>query len=425
MTFFVPVAIVLIVMCLAGSFMLSLAEASLLAVSRHEMNREARRGDRAARLVLQITERSDFVSVVIVGATVLNLAIANLMTQVVRHYVGPGTGLVGALPHVAMLAVILVLAELWPKTYGSMRAGASARAMAGVMHRLIRLLAPMVSLMDWVSNGVMRLFGLGTEYHRSFATPGEIQAAVDMGEEEGIVEPEEGEMLDNVIELSEQTVKDVMVARVDIMAAPESMSVEEIVPLAIESGFSRIPVYADSIDHITGVVYVNDIIVQLSQENMATTLGEISRTAVLVPESKRLDEMFSELRQRKVHIAIVIDEFGATEGLVTIEDILEELVGDIEDEHDPVDEDIVIVNEREAIATGKTRLEEINAALGIDLSTEVHDTIGGLLAGMAGRVPQDGEVLTALGVRFEIEDSDDQYLERVRVIAPADQEAEE
>jgi CBS domain containing-hemolysin-like protein len=100
-------------------------------------------------------------------------------------------------------------------------------------------------------------------------------------------------------------------------------------------------------------------------------------------------------------------------------------VGDIEDEHDPVDEDIVIVNEREAIATGKTRLEEINAALGIDLSTEVHDTIGGLIAGMAGRVPQDGEVLTALGVRFEIEDSDDQYLERVRVIVPADQEAEE
>jgi CBS domain containing-hemolysin-like protein len=258
MTVFVPIAVVLIVLCLAGNFVMSLAEASLLAVSRHEMNRAARRGDRAARLVLEITERSDFVNVAIVGATVLNLAMANLMTQVVRHYVGPRTGLVGALPHVAMLAVILVLAELWPKTYGSMRAGPSARAMAGVMHRLIRLLAPMVSAMNWVSNGVMRLFGLGTEYHRSFATPGEIQAAVDMGEEEGIVEPAGGKMLDNVIELSEQTVKDVMVARVDIMAAPESMSVEEIVPLAIESGFSRIPVYADSIDHITGVVYVND-----------------------------------------------------------------------------------------------------------------------------------------------------------------------
>ncbi len=425
MTSFVPIAGVLILLCLAGSFVLSLAEASLLAVSRHEMNRAARRGDRAARLVLQITDRSDFVSVVIVGATVLNLIIANLMTQLVHHYVEPGSGLMGALPHVVMLAVILMLAELWPKTYGSMRASPSARAVAGVMHHLIRLLAPMVAVMDWVSCGVMRLFGLGTEHHRSFATPGEIQTAVDMGEEEGIVEPEGGKMLDNVIELSEQTVKDIMVARVDIVSAPGNMSVEEIVPLAIESGFSRIPVYADSIDHITGVVYVNDIILQMSQGNMATTLDEISRTAVLVPESKRLDEMFSELRHRKVHIAVVIDEFGATEGLVTIEDILEELVGDIEDEHDPVDEDIEIVDEREAIVTGKTRLEEINEALGIDLSTEDHDTVGGLLAGMAGRVPHDGEVLMASGVRFEIEDSDDQYLERVRVIAPADQEADE
>ena len=425
MTVFVAVAIVLMALCLVGSFGLSLAEASLLAVSRHEMQRAARRGDRAARLVMQITERSDFVSVVIVGATVLNITIANLMTQVVRHYLGSEGGVTEWLPHVATLAAILVLAELWPKTYGSMRAAPSARAVAGVMHWLIHLLGPMVLLMDWISSGVMRLFGIAPGHRRRFVTSEEIRAAADIGEEEGIVEPEEGEMLDNVMELGERAVRDIMVPRVDIVAAPQEMRVEELVELAVASGYSRIPIYAESIDHITGVVYVNDVIVRLSRGEKDIPLSEIARTPLLAPESKRLDEMLSELRLKKVHMAILIDEFGGTEGLVTIEDILEELVGEIEDEHDPLDEEIELVGEREALATGKTRLEEINEALGIDLPTYSHDTIGGFLAGMAGRVPREGEVLTAAGVRFVVEDSDDQYVERVRVIAPAGREDED
>ncbi len=425
MTIFVAGAIVVMVLCLAGSFVLSLAEASLLAVSRHQMDRAARRGDKKARLVMQITERSDFVSVVIVGATVLNLTIANLMTQVVHHYVGEDAGMAAAVPHVITLASILVLAELWPKTYGAMRAAPSARAISGVMHQLIRLLAPMVRFMDWVSSGVMRLFGLDASHRRHSVTSAEIRAAADLGEEEGSVEPEEGEMLDNVMQLGERAARDIMVPRVDIVAALETMTVEEIVTVAIGSGFSRIPIYSESIDHVTGVVYVNDVILQLARGNGETLLGEIARTAVLVPESKRLDQLLAELRQQQVHIAIVIDEFGGTEGLVTIEDILEELVGEIEDEHDPQETTIELISDVEATVNGKTRLEEINETLGIDLSTQDHDTVGGFLSGMAGRVPTEGEVFTASGVRFVVEDSDDQYVDRVRVIAPASQEAED
>jgi len=424
MTIFVAVAIALMVLCVTGSFILSLAEAALLAVSRHEMERAARRGDRSARLVLQITERADFVSVVIVGATVLNITIANLMTQVVRHFVGEHGGVSEFLPHALTLAGILVLAELLPKTYGSMRAAPSARAVAGIMDRSIRLLAPMVAVMDWISSGIMRLFGIEPRRHRRFITSDEIRAAADIGEEEGVFEPEEGQMLDNVIELSQRTVRDIMVPRVDIVAAPQEMKVEELVELAVGTGFSRIPVYEESIDHVTGVVYVTDVIMRLSRGQTEVRLSDVARTPILAPESKRLDEMLAELRQKKVHMAIILDEFGGTEGLVTIEDILEELVGEIEDEHDALDQTIELVGQREATATGKTRLEEINEALGIDLSTDNHDTIGGLLAGMAGRVPQEGEVLTTAGVRFIIEDGDDQYIERVRVVAPEGQEDE-
>ncbi len=424
MTVLVGGAIALMVLCLIASFVLSLSEAALLAVSRHELQRAARRGDRSAQLVLEITQRADFVSVVIVGATVMNMTIANLMTQVVHFYGGTDSGTTSALVHGVTLAGILVLAELWPKTYGALRAAPSARAVARTMAWLIRVLAPVVVVMEWISGGLMRAVGVQPRRHRRFITSDEIRAAADIGEEEGVFHPEEGQMLDNVIELGQRTVRDIMVPRVDIVAAPQEMSVHDFVELAVETGYSRIPVYAENIDHIVGVVYVTDVLLQLSRGNSEVRLRDLARPPLLAPESKRLDQMLAELRQKKVHMAIIVDEFGGTEGLVTIEDILEELVGEIEDEHDPPEQDIELVNEREAIASGKTRLEEIAEVLGIDLSHEEHETVGGLLAGLAGRVPQEGEVLTADGVRFIIEAGSDQYIERVRVVAPGGQEEE-
>jgi len=228
-----------------------------------------------------------------------------------------------------------------------------------------------------------------------------------------------------VIELAEKTVKDIMVPRVDIVAAPEQASLEEVAEIAVTSGFSRIPVYLGTMDRVTGVVYVNDVMVHLSRGDSNVKLSEVAREPLWAPETKRLDEMLRELRDSKVHIAIIIDEFGGTEGLVTIEDILEELVGEIEDEHDLPEKHIVLVGEREALVSGKARIEEINEALSIDLPTEEHDTISGFLSGIAGRLPQEGEVLTEGDIRFVVEESNDQHADRVRVIAPEPEEADE
>lgn len=427
MSFLVGVMIVLIGLCLIASFALSLSEASLLSVSRHEVRKAARRGDRRAALVLAITEHGDFLHVFVVCNNVLVLIISTLMTNVLRGLSG------GAEPahstetvaHLAMVATILVLGEIVPKTYGSLRPGPSARAIAGMMSTLTRLLGPLVLVMNHISGGIMRAAGLSAQHHRHFMTAEEIMAAADLGEEEGTVEPEEGELLDSVMELRDRTVRDIMVPRVEIVALPEDATLEELLEVAVESGFSRIPVYAESIDHITGIVYVNDTLANLARGERETRVAEVARTPILAPETKRLDEMLWELREQKVHIAVVIDEFGGTEGLVTIEDILEELVGEIEDEHDAGEPEILVIGEGEALVAGRARLEDVNEALGTEIPTDTHGTVSGFVTGMAGRVPDEGERLLAGDVTFVVVESNDQHIDRLRVIAPRRQEADD
>ncbi|MGM0494754.1 MAG: hemolysin family protein [Armatimonadota bacterium] len=427
MSIVVVVMAIGIVLSLAASLLLSLSEASLLAVSEHEMHKSAQAGDRRARLVLSVTEEGNFLYVFIICNNALILLMSTLMTLIVRQIDmqgGPVSASTEAVAHIGMVVSILLFGELLPKTYGSLRPAPSARAVAGFMNTLIGVLRPFIRLLNWTTNTIIG--GTDTLVHQpTFITAEEIAAAADLGEEEGTVEPDEGEMLDSVMELRDRTVRDIMVPRVDIVAMPADASLEELVEVAVASGYSRIPVYEESIDHITGIVYVNDTLLSLSRGERDLTLAEVARTPILAPESKPLDEMLWELRQQKVHIAIVIDEFGSTEGLVTIEDILEELVGEIEDEHDLPEPEILVTGDGEATVQGNARIDDVNEQLGLQISTENHDTLSGFLTGMAGRVPGEGEVMTVDGATFVVVESNDQHVDRLRVIAPTAREAEQ
>ncbi|MFO8079495.1 MAG: hemolysin family protein [Armatimonadota bacterium] len=427
MSIVVVVMAIGIVLSLAASLLLSLSEASLLAVSEHEMHKSAQAGDRRARLVLSVTEEGNFLYVFIICNNALILLMSTLMTLIVRQIDmqgGPVSASTEAVAHIGMVVSILLFGELLPKTYGSLRPAPSARAVAGFMNTLIGVLRPFIRLLNWTTNTIIG--GTDTLVHQpTFITAEEIAAAADLGEEEGTVEPDEGEMLDSVMELRDRTVRDIMVPRVDIVAMPADASLEELVEVAVASGYSRIPVYEESIDHITGIVYVNDTLLSLSRGERDLTLAEVARTPILAPESKPLDGMLWELRQQKVHIAIVIDEFGSTEGLVTIEDILEELVGEIEDEHDLPEPEILVTGDGEATVQGNARIDDVNEQLGLQISTENHDTLSGFLTGMAGRVPGEGEVMTVDGATFVVVESNDQHVDRLRVIAPTAREAEQ
>jgi CBS domain containing-hemolysin-like protein len=249
--------------------------------------------------------------------------------------------------------------------------------------------------------------------------------AADVSEEEGLVEPEEAEMLDSVIDLGETLAREVMVPRVSMMAVEENVSVAEFATLASRSGLSRIPVYRETLDDIIGIVYVKDVLYRMGAGSTDFSLPEIARPPLYFPETKRTDELLRELRDQRVHIGIVVDEFGGTAGLITIEDILEELVGEIADEHDQPSDEILQIDDSEVLVDGRVRIEEVNELLAASLPEEQYETVGGLVSGLAGRIPGAGETFHVSGLRLIIEASDGQHVERVRVVADVREDGDE
>ncbi len=316
--------------------------------------------------------------------------------------------------HVGMILFIMVFAELTPKTYGGLYPERVSLTMAPGIMLLARVLRPAVVILERIARPVVRLIR-ANPHGRELMSLDEIRAAADVVEEEGLVDAEEAEMLDSVIDLGERPVREIMVPRVDMVAVEQDTSVAEFAAVASRSGFSRIPIYAETLDHITGIVYVNDVLRRLATDRTPWALGDIARPPLYVPASKLMDDLLRELRERRVHIAIVVDEFGGTDGLVTIEDILEELVGEIADEHDTPEEEIERVGEAEVVVDGRARIEEVNELLDCRLPEGPYETVAGLLYQTAGHIPEAGETFEVAGVRLTVEDGDEQHVGRVRL----------
>lgn len=400
---------------LATMILMSLAEASLLAVTDVGVRRMADRGDRRGRAVATLKSGYDFLSVIIV-ANNIGLVLISAMMTVLVHYrlAGAETWQVEAW-HIGAIVAIVMLAEVTPKTWGALAPEPVALFTAPILLRLMAVLAPIVTGVNAFAAVFLRLLRAPETNDEHSITPQEIQAAADISEEEGLVEPQEGEMFDSVIELGETVAREIMVPRVDIVAVPHDANAQQVVAVAVESGYSRIPVYEDTLDSVVGILYVADLLREFRAGRLEVDLRALARPPVFVPETKRVSELFRELRDQSVHIAIVLDEFGGTEGLVTIEDILEELVGEIEDEHDAPDEEILRISDTEYVVDGKARIEDLNEQLGLELPEGQYETIGGLLAGVLGHIPQVGEQLQIEHVMITVDEGADQYVGRVRI----------
>ncbi len=410
--------ILVIVVALAGIALCSLAEAAMLGVSDGGLRRLAESRDRAAARVSRLLGEGTYLSALIVGMNTFIIIVSTVMTLLVRHHLGdvPGVEWAKEAWHMGMVLFILVFAELTPKTYGSLYPEQVAVRLSRPVELLTNAFRPLVVVLTKLTTPFSghRVNG---RHPGHLLTVDEIRMAADVSEEEGLVEPDEAEMLDNVIDLGATLAREVMVPRVSVLAADEEMSLTEFATMASRSGFSRIPIYRETLDHVTGIVYVKDVLARLAAGERELRLPEIARPPLYFPETKRIHDLLRELRERRVHIAIVVDEFGGTAGLITIEDILEELVGEIADEHDQPSQDLVQVSEREVLAEGRARIEEINELLGCALPEDQYETVGGLASGLAGRIPAAGEEFDIGGVRLHIEASDGQHVERVRVVA--------
>ncbi|MGC8971108.1 MAG: hemolysin family protein [bacterium] len=416
-SFWLDYILMFLFLSLSAYFMSS--ETAITAVSKAKLRQLENEGDeRAKRLNNLLKDSTRLLSTILLGNNIAQNALTALLTAVTFRWLGslnlnPGW----AIPISTIIStfLILIFAEVTPKSYAFQRAEKVALFTAIPLSLLHKIFYPVAIVMTTIANLLLRLFGLRLVNPEPFVTEEEIKALVDIGEEEGIIEEEEREIIEGVFEFSETLAREVMVPRVDIVALDVNSTFEEVIDTINMSGHSRIPVYEETIDNIVGILYAKDLLKYFGLKN-PPPLRSIMRAPYYVPETKPIDELFKEMRAQKIHMAIIIDEYGGTAGIVTIEDILEELVGEIMDEYDINEESMVKeISSDELIVDGRMNLEELNEILGVELPAEETDTIAGFVYDRISHIPKPGEEVEYDGVLIRVEEVRGRRITKLRI----------
>jgi CBS domain containing-hemolysin-like protein len=354
----------------------------------------------------------------IMGSIMVGDNISNISATVLAAFIAYNNYGLKAIPYTILIMTVLVVifGEMVPRSLGAQRAESISLALVRPITALSIALRPVVFVLHFISGKVIRLLGGSAKKPHPIMTEEELKTLVDVSSEEGVLEAEEKEMLFNVFEFGDLQVKDVMVQRIDIVALDVRSNFEEVLEVVLTEQFSRIPVYKEDIDDIIGVLNVKDLLFLKNGERENFNLAEHVRTAYFTYEFKKITELFKELKHARNHMAVVLDEYGGTVGIVTIEDLLEEIVGEIDDEYDNEEElDIQVVRENEYIVSGSYRHDELNEAIGTSIESEEFDSIGGFIIGVLGTFPENKEEIKTEGIRFIVEEVDKNRIKKIRV----------
>jgi putative hemolysin len=405
----------------------SAAHAALVNARKPQLKELADLGDRRAQRVLDVSEDAtrlltsrQFVGIILrfLAAGILTLTVAQpLVPQLIglgvlpdaaRWIVYPIVWIVGAV-------VMMVFGELIPAAFASTRPERLAMFIVAPMSVLLVLLSPISRMLLWFSNRVASIFG-GRDT-TSYVTEEEIKTLVDAGSEEGVIEDEEKEMIYSIFQFGDKVTREVMVPRIDMVALDADSTLEQALDVVLSAGHSRIPIFEETVDKIVGLLYAKDLlVVWRDNQSKERKVRESIRPAYFVPESKKAGALLEELQKRKIHMAIVIDEYGGTAGLVTIEDLVEEIVGEIQDEYDP-DEEAAYekISDDEYLFDAAINIDDVNRLLDVQLSDEESDTLGGYVLAILGRVPLGGEVFQEHGLEIKVESITGRRIRKVRV----------
>ena len=438
MSFPVGELVVIVLLTLLEGFFVA-AEIALVSVRRSRIDQlvdEDRPGARRVRRLLD--EPGRFLAVSQLGLTFIGFfasafAAVSLAQQLAGLLAGAGMAR-GTADGVSLLIVTILLAlftivfaELVPKTLALANAERVSLSLSLPIDLIARALGPIIVLLTGITNAIVRLFGAEVSSEAQI-TAEELRLIVERGGEQGVLEAEEEQMINAVIELGTRRVHEVMVPRIAMVTLPVTASFEEATDTIIAEGHSRIPVYEETIDQIVGILYAKDLLPFLKQESPDTAaLRTLLRTPVLVPESMTVDDLLHELQRRKVHLAIVLDEYGGTAGLVTIEDLLEEIVGEIQDEYDVEEPLIVKLSDDEARVDGRADVDELSELfdMSLDLEDEAeYDTVGGLIYHRIGGVPKPGDEVKVDGLTLTVESTDGRRVGKVLVVRTRDEAVE-
>lgn len=415
--------ILLAVLIVANAFFAA-SEMAVVSLNKIRLHQLVQEENKTARIVERLaTDSGRFLATIQVGITLVGfLAAATAAASLTDDVAGlfadipiafirnAADGIALVLITVLLALIMLLLGELVPKQLAIQHAERIAFAVARPIEGLALIFSPVVSTLVFLSNKIATLVGAEPSSGMPFVTQDEIRAIVDAGEEGGVLEEDEKEMIFSIFEFGETLAREVMVPRIDVIAVEAGTPMLEALDVIVAQGFSRIPVYERTVDNIIGLLYAKDLLVHLKDGNHDINLRDILRPAYFVPETKKVDDLLRELQQSRVHMAIIVDEYGGTAGIVTIEDLIEEIVGEIQDEYDSEEPSVEQVSDGEFIFDARVPLDDVNHQMGVDLPNSGGDTLGGFIYSQLGRVAAVGDevefgdlsltVLSVLGRRI-------------------------
>lgn len=391
-----------------------MSETALMSLSKIRIRHMVEEGVKGSKLVEKLIEDPNrLLGAILIGNNIVNIGASAIATSLaVKIFNGSESAV--AVATAIMTVLVLIFGEITPKSIAKQKSEQVALKVSKPIQFCVAIFKPFVAMFTAISSVFIRLFGGDPKATEPFITEEELKTMVGVSEEEGVLEDVEKEMIFNVFDFADLQVKDVMVQRVDVTAVDVNDGYEDILKVIKEDQFSRIPVYDDTIDDIVGVLNVKDLIIA-DKRDCKFKVTDYMREPLYTFEFKKITELFNEMKKSRNHMAVVLDEYGGTVGIVTIEDVVEEIVGDIEDEYDKEREMIEVIKEDEYIVEGSARLDDISDLIGVNMESEEFDSVGGLVIGELGRIPEAQEEVTIGKIRFVVEEVEKNRIMKVRI----------
>ncbi len=438
---------VILVLALIGvNAFFAMSEIAIISLNDAKLHHDAENGDKKAKTLCRlVSEPNNFLATIQVAITLAGLLssafaadkYADFFTELIMSATG---GIIGeAAVHTVVLVILtmilsyvtLVFGELVPKRIAMHYPERIAYSIGGVLSFFYRVFRPFVGLLGASTNGILRLFGINPKEEPESATEENIRMMLDAGNEKGTIEESEKEMINNIFEFDDRTVGEVMTHRMDLTAVELSLPIAEAVDLAISDGYSRMPVYEDTIDNIKGIIYAKDLLALIGEKNFAQRkVSDFLRPVSFIPESNSCREAFFEFQQKKIQIAVVVDEYGGTAGIVSMEDLIESVMGNIQDEYDDEEAEYSRIDEDNFDLEGIMLLDDVAEILNIEFPDELdYDTLGGFITDMLGRIPEESEhpVVTYQNVEFTVIRTEEHRIEKVhaKILLPPEEPEKE
>jgi len=413
----IQIAAVIVLLALSAFF--SSAETALTTVNKMRVRTLEEAGDaRAITLTKVIEDPGRMLSTILIGNNIVNLSASSLMTTLTIQVFGSRA--VGLATGVLTL-LILVFGEISPKTIATLDAERLALGYARTIYLLMILLTPVIFLINHLSMAFLFLLRIDPKKKRDAITEDELRTIVEVSHEEGVIETEEKKMINNVFDFGDSVARDVMVPRIDMVFVDVNATYDELMELFREERFTRIPVYEDTTDNVIGIVNMKDML--LVDRDQPFSLRDYLREPLYTYEYKKTAELMVEMRKTSTNIIIVLDEYGATAGLITMEDLLEEIVGEIRDEYDEDEEDeIRELAEGEYLVNGAMKLDDLNERLELRLESEDYDSIGGLVIGLLDHLPEEGEAVDCGTLHLVVDHVEKNRIDKIHIFIRKEEE---